>query len=238
MAAASAAESTTLTGVVLGVGANESQRIVTWYSSADTAQKIQLAPTAEIVNGEFPASADHLRRRRRGEHRHTAASTGTPRSRNLQENTAYSYRVGAEGNWSPTYAFKTQDFEGDFDFLFFGDPQIGSSGDVAKDQAGWADTLKVAIAANPNAELLVSGGDQVETANTEAQWNAFLAPDKLRQYPWVATIGNHDVGGKAYEQHHFTPNTDRSAPYYTTGTRRPSPAATTGTSTRTCCSST
>ena len=70
----------------------------------------------------------------------------------------------------------------------------------------------MSLAANPDAELLVSGGDQVETANTETQWNAFLASDKLRQYPWAATIGNHDVGGKAYDQHFWTPNTDRSAP--------------------------
>ena len=133
----------------------------------------------------------------------------------LQENTAYSYRVGTEGAWSATYAFKTQTFsDGNFDFLFFGDPQIGSSGDEAKDGAGWSDTLNVALAANPNTELLVSGGDQVETANTESQWNAFLLSDKLRSYPWAATIGNHDVGGKAYEQHFWTPNTDRSAAFY------------------------
>ncbi|NED85187.1 metallophosphoesterase, partial [Streptomyces sp. SID11233] len=69
----------------------------------------------------------------------------------------------------------------------------------------------------PDAELLVSGGDQVESANNESQWNAFLAPAKLKQYPWAATIGNHDVGGKAYEQHLYTPNTDRSAPYYSNG---------------------
>ena len=142
------------------------------------------------------------------------ASTRTPLLDGLVESTAYSYRVGSDGAWSPTYAFKTQKFTGDFDFLFFGDPQIGSSGDTAKDGAGWADTLDVATAANPNAELLVSGGDQVETANTETQWNAFLASDKLRQYPWAATIGNHDVGGKAYDQHFWTPNTDRSAPFY------------------------
>ena len=214
---ASAAESATLTGIILGVGANETQRIVTWYSSADTAQKVQLAPTAELVNGEFPAGAATFDAigganiaTSGGFNRHATITS-------LKENTAYSYRVGAEGNWSPTYSFKTQDFEGDYDFLFFGDPQIGSSGDVAKDQAGWQDTLNVALAANPNAELLVSGGDQVETANTESQWNAFLAPDKLRQYPWAATIGNHDVGGKAYEQHLFTPNTDRSAPFYANG---------------------
>ncbi|GIF69723.1 hypothetical protein Ais01nite_77580 [Asanoa ishikariensis] len=214
---ASAADATSVSAVILGVGANESQRIVTWYSSTDTAQQIQLAPTAELTNGEFPSGAATFAAigganiaTSGGFNRH-ATITG------LKENIAYSYRVGTEGSWSSTYAFKTQDFEGDFDFLFFGDPQIGASGEVAKDQAGWQDTLDVATAANPNAELLVSGGDQVETANTESQWNAFLAPDKLRQYPWAATIGNHDVGGKAYEQHLFTPNTDRSGPYYSNG---------------------
>jgi hypothetical protein len=135
----------------------------------------------------------------------------------LTENTAYSYRVGSDDSWSSTSAFKTQSFDGAFDFLFFGDPQIGSSGDVANDGAGWNDTLDVALTANPDAELLVSGGDQVETANNETQWDAFLAPEKLRQYPWAATIGNHDVGGKAYEQHLFTPNTDRSGAFYSNG---------------------
>jgi hypothetical protein len=203
----------TSTAVVLGVGANASQRVVTWYTSANTAQSVQVAPTAQLVDGEFPANAV------------TFAATVTANAVNggfnahaildgLQEDTAYSYRVGAAGAWSGTYAFKTQKFSGAFDFLFFGDPQIGSSGDTAKDGAGWEDTLNVSLAANPNAELLVSGGDQVETANTESQWNAFLASDKLRQYPWAATIGNHDVGGKAYDQHFWTPNTDRSAPFY------------------------
>jgi hypothetical protein len=216
-APAQAADPVNLTGIILGVGANESQRMVTWYSSADTAQAAQLAPTASVVNGVFPADAVSFSAigaaniaTSGGFNRH-ATFTG------LAENTAYSYRVGAEGSWSPTYSFKTQDFEGNYDFLFFGDPQIGSSGNLAADQAGWKDTLDVALGANPNAELLVSGGDQVETANTESQWDSFLAPDKLRQYPWAATIGNHDVGGKAYEQHLSTPNSDHSAPLYANG---------------------
>ncbi|MFD7438434.1 fibronectin type III domain-containing protein [Streptomyces sp. NPDC059861] len=214
---AGAAESATLSGVILGVGANESQRTVTWYSSTDTAQVIQVAPTAQVANDEFPAGAATFDAMGAaniassgGYNRH-ATITG------LKEHTQYSYRVGSEGNWSATYSFKTQDFEGDYDFLFYGDPQIGSSGDLAKDQAGWQDTVDVSLKANPDAEILVSGGDQVETANTESQWNAFLAPNQLRQYPWAATIGNHDVGGKAYEQHFSTPNTDRSAPYYDNG---------------------
>jgi hypothetical protein len=211
--AALAADSVTPAGIVLGVGGTESQRAVSWYSSAGTAQVVEVAPTSQLVNGEFPADAVTFPA--------TVAANSVNGGYNghatidgLREDSSYSYRVGAEGGWSPTYSFRTQDFEGDFDFLFFGDPQIGSSGNVAKDGAGWSDTLNVALAANPNAELLVSGGDQVESANNETQWAAALAPDKLRQYPWAATIGNHDVGGKAYEQHFWTPNTDRSAPFY------------------------
>jgi hypothetical protein len=212
-----AAETVSLTGIILGVGADESQRIVTWYSSADTAQVVEVAPTAAVDDGEFPATAT------------TFAATGTANVASsggynrhatisgLEENTSYSYRVGFEGNWSPVYTFKTQEFDGEYDFLFFGDPQIGASGNVQKDQEGWQDTLQVALSANPDAEILVSGGDQVETAGVEAQWDAFLAPDELRSYPWAATIGNHDVGSKAYEQHMFTPNTDRSAPLYANG---------------------
>jgi hypothetical protein len=210
---AGAQAAATSSGIILGVGANESQRIVTWYTSANSAQSVQVAPTASLVAGAFPANAT------------TYAATVTANVVNggfnghatldgLQQNTQYSYRVGSADGWSSTYSFKTQGFSGDFDFLFFGDPQIGSSGDTAKDGAGWADTLNVSLAANPNAELLVSGGDQVEVANTESMWDAFLASDKLRSYPWAATIGNHDVGGKAYEQHLWTPNTDRSAPFY------------------------
>src|SRR3954470_5511894 len=54
---AAAAEPTAITGVILGVGADETQRTVSWYSSADTAQQLQVAPTASVVNGRFPADS-------------------------------------------------------------------------------------------------------------------------------------------------------------------------------------
>jgi len=207
-----------INGIILLVGADESQRVVNWYASADTHQVVEIAPTSELEDGDFPNGADSYSAV-------VAANTinggfnGHAILDDLKENTAYSYRVGGDGNWSATYEFKTRRFKGNFDFLFFGDPQIGSSGNVPKDQAGWEDTLKVALAANPEAELLVSGGDQVETAGVETQWTAFLAPHGLRAVPWVATIGNHDVGSRAYEQHLWTPNTDRSPARYRSGNR-------------------
>lgn len=210
--------SVALTGIILGVGADESQRIVTWYSSDDTAQVVQVAPTSQVSGSTFPASAVSFAAT--GGANTSTGSSGYNRHATvtgLKENVQYSYRVGAEGDWSPVYSFRTQSFEGDYDFLFFGDPQIGSSGNVASDTAGWKATLDVALAADPDAELLVSGGDQVETAGTETQWDGFLSPDQLRGYPWAATIGNHDVGSKAYDQHMYTPNTDRSAALYQNG---------------------
>lgn len=212
------AADTTYTGIILGVGADETQRMVTWYTSADVDQVVQVVPTASLVDGQFPTTGA-VRFAATGS-ANIATSGGFNRHATLTglaENTSYTYRVGSADAWSGSAAFRTQSFEGDYDFLFFGDPQIGSSGNVAKDQEGWVDTVDVATAANPDAEILVSGGDQVETANTEAQWDAFLAPQQLKEIPWAATIGNHDVGGKAYEQHLATPNTDRSAAYYSNG---------------------
>src|ERR1044071_9220711 len=157
-----------ISGIILLVGADESQRVVNWYASASTPQVVQLAPTEDLEDGAFSNNAK------------TYAAVVAANTINggfnghsilgpLKENTIYSYRVGGDGAWAATYQFETRKFSGNFDFLFFGDPQIGSSGNVAKDQAGWEDTMNVALAANPEAELLVSGGDQVETANVEAQ---------------------------------------------------------------------
>ena len=228
----------TISGIILLVGADESQRVVNWYASANTSQVVQVAPTSEVQNGEFPNNATTYPAV-------VAANTvnggfnGHAILDDLKENTAYSYRVGGDGAWSATYEFKTRKFDGNFDFLFFGDPQIGSSGNVPKDQAGWEDTLKVALAANPDAELLVSGGDQVETAGIETQWTAFLAPARAALRPV----------GRDHRQPRCRQQGVRAAPLDAEHrplalalpvrqSRQPCPVATTGSSTRACCSST
>src|SRR6476646_1892032 len=53
---ASGADPVTTSGIVLGVGANEGQRVVSWYTSANTAQSVQVAPTSQLAGGEFPAT--------------------------------------------------------------------------------------------------------------------------------------------------------------------------------------
>jgi hypothetical protein len=199
-----------LSDLVMTIGADETERNLTWYSNVDVPQTAEFARAADMTGTEFPAAAT------------SSAATGglttsgeQSRSANLSglaENTDYVYRVGNEVNgWSDTYSFSTQDFSGDYEFLFVGDPQIGASRNVANDQAGWVDTLNVAQNAYPGSELIFSAGDQVENAGNEAQYEAFLAPEQLREIPLVPTNGNHDVGSKAYEQHFTLPNNDPTA---------------------------
>lgn len=198
------------TDIVMTVGADESARALTWYTNVDTAQQVQVAPAAALVDGQLPPTATTVPATggptSSGEYRRSATMTG------LAESTDYVYRVGSDTDgWSATYPFSTGTSSGDYDFLFVGDPQIGASGDVARDQAGWTDTLDVAEAAYPDAEMIFSAGDQVEAAGSEPQYEAFLAPDQLRSIPLVPTNGNHDVGSKAYEQHYTVPNNDPTA---------------------------
>ncbi|KAF2415123.1 hypothetical protein B1729_01135 [Microbacterium sp. B35-04] len=200
-----------ISDVVLGIGATEAQRNLTWYSDADVPQVAQLAKASDFVDGAFPDSAAEFATTKTGsttsgEFFRDTTLTG------LEENTAYAYRVGSEENgWSPAYSFRTQAFAGDFSFLFFGDPQVGASGNLAADERGWVDTVNVAAASYPDAELLFSAGDQVEGAPNENEYNAFLKPEQLRSIPLVVTNGNHDVGSKAYEQHFNLPNEDLTA---------------------------
>src|SRR5215510_10304353 len=101
----------TISGIILLVGADESQRVVNWYASAQTDQVVQLAPTSEVQDGTFPSIA-------RTYPAVVAANTvnggfnGHAILDHLERNTEYSYRVGGDGAWSPTYAFKTRTFEG------------------------------------------------------------------------------------------------------------------------------
>ncbi|MFK4761255.1 immunoglobulin-like domain-containing protein [Microbacterium sp. ZW T5_45] len=195
--------------LVLTVGADESARNVTWYTNSDSEQSLQYAAGADT--SAFPASGVT-----------TIAATGAVTSSNefnrraaltgLAENTSYVYRVGsASEGWSPVRTFSTGSFSGAYDFLFFGDPQIGASGNAQRDGEGWADTLDIATQTYPDSEMLFSAGDQVNTASSESEYGYYFAPEQLSEIPTVPVNGNHDVGSKAYAQHYTVPNLDETA---------------------------
>ncbi|MDO4241369.1 MAG: metallophosphoesterase family protein, partial [Microbacteriaceae bacterium] len=211
-----AAEQVLPKALVQTIGKSAGARNFTWYTlNKQVDQELQYAPKADVKGGVFPANAIKVKAQSDGDVR----TLTHPREQfnyrvsiaALQPDTAYAYRVGNEKTgWSPVYDFKTAKFTGDYSFLFFGDAQVGASSSLEEDKKGWIDTLNVGMAKYPNTELLFSGGDQVESAPNEDEYDAFLAPEQLRSLPLVPIIGNHDVWSKAFENHFTLPGLDKN----------------------------
>ncbi|MDR5699195.1 immunoglobulin-like domain-containing protein [Agromyces aerolatus] len=197
----------TVSDVILNVGATEAERNVAWYASLPGAARVEIAPAAAMAGDTFPTDGVTAFESTSGEaadgqfwHHATIPA--------LAEDSAYVYRVGNERGWSPVYGFETAAFDGDFDFLYVGDAQIGASGNATRDAEGWLATTELASEMFPASEFLLSGGDQVEHAGDEDQYTGFLAPELVREIPVATVNGNHDVGSTAYNTHFNMPNLD------------------------------
>ena len=123
----------------------------------------------------------------------------------IEGSSEYVYRLGdGNGKWSEIYSFTTQATDS-YNFLFMGDPQIGSSGNIPRDTAGWVNTVTKAIEKFPNTSFIQSAGDQVNISSSEEEYAGWFTPELLKQYPTATTIGNHD-NSEYYEYHFNTPN--------------------------------
>ena len=206
-----AVQTATVNSVVLGVGANETQRLVTWYGTSSQQGELQLAPACAQKGNDFPwmhVSFPAVT----GTSSVTGFSTFKATIDDLRPNTDYVYRVGNRDAWSPVYRFSTQNFRaGDFTFAFAGDPQIGAGAGyngatLAQDSTGWATSLDHAAQWFPNSSFLMSLGDEVNVNNNESQYTGFLAPAQLPSTTLATIIGNHDSGAANYQQHFSVPN--------------------------------
>ena len=191
-------EVTYQSNISLSMGADESQMNFTWYSPLNDAELL-VSANADMTEAQtFTATATLAND---GQYSCKATATG------LRAGTTYYYQLSSAGYKSTVYSFTTDD-GGDFSFAFVGDPQIGASGNVANDSQGWEKTLNL-IATNDifsDVSFLMSAGDQVNTANDENQYDAYLDHDVLTGLPVATVIGNHDTSSVAYDEHFNVPN--------------------------------
>ena len=200
--------------VILMVGSDETSRNLTWYANVDTAGSVQWAKQSDMQDGLFPAqyneaAATSIATNDEGFYSNQATMT------NLEENTAYVYRVVNGDTVSQIYTFETGDFDEGFSFILAGDPLIGA-GITETDTVGWDETLDTAIA-QLDPDFLVSAGDQVNTNNNETQYTGYLN-DALTYLTSATTIGNHDSGSAAYNEHFNLPNESTQLGATTAGT--------------------
>lgn len=191
-------------GLNLTVGLDETQMNMTWYANTSSGGEVQFVEASQLINGEFPTSYQLVEATKdfsndAGFSYYQATLEG------LKENTKYAYRVVNEDKVSEIYYLTTKDFDGSFNFILAGDPQIGASGNATNDTNGWDETLASTVKKfNPN--FILSAGDQVNTANNESQYAGYLNHDELTSVPQATTVGNHDSGSNSYSQHFNLPN--------------------------------
>lgn len=184
--------------VILNVGANESERNVTWYSNASKAGEVQYAKSSD---GTFPETFTSVKATST-QSNDAGFNSNQATLSNLEADTQYVYRVVNDDVVSKTYTFKTGSLN-NFSFLLAGDPQIGA-GSKESDIEGWSQTLNIAME-KLKPDFMISAGDQVNTASNESQYEGYLN-ETLTSLPSASTIGNHDSGSIAYGQHFNLPN--------------------------------
>lgn len=211
------------TQISLTPGKDETELNFSWYSkNTDKAPKFKFGKDSDLKDGKeiTVVSEDAVA----GYKSNKCTVTG------LTENTTYYYSYTVDGKWIDPICYKSGDKD-EFDILFVGDPQIGSSSgntiSGAKEEQGqdnasrndsfnWNNTINTALKNNPDIDFMISAGDQVQSRDkknpsktydkNEIEYSGFLSPQALRSLPVATTIGNHDSPSGNYSYHFNNPN--------------------------------
>ena len=190
--ASTSSSANSIVDITIQPGPNEFSRNFAWYSTSREAGRVQIARAIDVIDGAFPANrAINFRASLPGAATpldgylaHHVSVTG------LAPNTEYVYRVGGRRHWSEMFWFRTGDTaNGAFSFLFVGDPQLHNHNPSTE---AWQNNLNRAVVRWPQADFIVSSGDQIDTAGSEAHFRRFFSPVVLRSVPVAPTLGNHD----------------------------------------------
>ena len=176
--------------IAFSPGVDETERTFSWHTPETKKEGLVelslLDEEGNVVSTEtFEAT---VTKTQSGYSTHEATVSG------LEPNKNYAYRFGdGYRAWSESYTFRTQEaWDGDFNFLFFGDPQIGAGDGTQIDADGWDWTVTAATDLFPATDFLVSAGDQVNIANNLDQYDGYFFPEELTDYPIMTLMGNHD----------------------------------------------
>lgn len=163
----------------------------------------------------------------------------------LEKGASYIYTYTKDGEWMPEQTYTVKADDGKFSFVFFGDPQIGSSNEnipegsteelgqdnsVRNDSFNWNNTVNEALNLNPDVDFMVSAGDQIQSRDkktadeshltyteNEIEYAGYLSPEALKTLPVATTIGNHDSLSSNYSYHFNNPNADTLGSTYAGG---------------------
>lgn len=197
---------------ILTIGADNSEKNLTWYHESDEQGYVEIA--------EANKDEDFSNARRIEGQTHEGSNTELFLNKdvpdmnytqatlsNLEENKEYMYRFynGDNGEKSAIRRFDTNN-NGETNFIAIADPQLGASGNLEEDNAGWQNTVNQMDKLNKDPDFLLSLGDQVNEPWDEKAYSGFIEAQGMENFTVVPTLGNHDRANKAFSQHFNLPN--------------------------------
>lgn len=207
------------TSVSMTPGATASELNFAWYAVSAPAAAVRVAKNPEMTDSVMVFDAAGNKDIDLTNQDSSAAYTKAVRVtvKQLEEKTTYYYQYTNNKNdgssWSTAAKVTTGDTS-NFKMMYVGDPQIGSSGDVAHDAFNWDRTLELALQKDNDIDFILSAGDQVEhqadsstdNKDAEVQYAGYLSASVLKNIPVATTIGNHEARGEFYNNHFNNPN--------------------------------
>ncbi|MFH4877614.1 metallophosphoesterase [Staphylococcus cohnii] len=194
------------------IGKNNTEKNLTWYHESDEQGYVEIAKANE--QGDFSNARRLEGETHKGSNTKRLLNKDIPKMNythatlpHLEENTTYMYRFfnGVNGEKSPIRRFDTNN-NGETNFIAVADPQLGASGDLVADNAGWQNTVNQMAQLNKNPDFLMSLGDQVNLPWDEKAYSGFIEAKGMENFTVVPTLGNHDRANKAYSEHFNLPN--------------------------------
>jgi len=197
---------------IMTIGKDNTEKNLTWYHESDEQGYVEIAKANE--QGDFSNARRLEGETHKGSNTKSLLNKDIPKMNythatllHLKENTTYMYRFfnGVNGEKSPIRRFDTNN-NGETNFIAVADPQLGASGDLVEDNAGWQNTVNQMAQLNKNPDFLMSLGDQVNLPWDEKAYSGFIEAKGMENFTVVPTLGNHDRANKAYSEHFNIPN--------------------------------
>lgn len=187
--------------VYLGVGADTSERLVTWRGPISKNPYVQVNtadnPTFSDKSAVYPAQPVYLDEKE-GECTYRAVLTDLAPG-------DYLYRV-ADETTSDIFRFHIAEKSGTFSFLCSGDPQIIND----KDTSALANYQSLAenIMGSASPRFILSLGDQADDGSDLGLYRFFTGMSLLKSVPLAPVVGNHERKYEQFSQSFFMPNMD------------------------------
>lgn len=187
----------------LGVGADETQLLITWRGPIGADAFVAVEPCdngaqaltdAAVV---WPAQSDY-EETDEGLCTYRAVITGLTPGKYLYQ--------AVDVAPSATNTFTVAAPEGAFSFLSCGDPQIEGGGDPGA-MATWQ-AMAEYLMGDENPSFVLSLGDQVDDSGDAGEYRAFTAAPLFKTAPLAAVVGNHEQDSRMFSRVFSLPNMD------------------------------